>query len=79
MYKYLHKGDNGDYDNNNKSIIIIIIINCKWVDTHPVTVVNLHITYARTMKVDYSRFIWGGLHGKHAVMCHKPLLPPSSG
>jgi hypothetical protein len=27
--------------------------------THPVIVVNLHITYARTMKVDYSRFSWG--------------------
>jgi hypothetical protein len=26
---------------------------------HPVTVVNLYITYARTMKVDYSRFILG--------------------
>jgi hypothetical protein len=26
---------------------------------HPVAVVNLHITYARTMKVDYSRFSWG--------------------
>jgi hypothetical protein len=23
---------------------------------HPVAVVNLHITYARTIKVDYSRF-----------------------
>jgi hypothetical protein len=26
---------------------------------HPVAVVNLHTTYARTMKVDYSRFSWG--------------------
>jgi hypothetical protein len=26
---------------------------------HPVAVVNLHITYARTMKVDYSTFSWG--------------------
>jgi hypothetical protein len=26
---------------------------------HPVAVVNLHITYARTMKVDYSRFSLG--------------------
>jgi hypothetical protein len=34
---------------------------------HPVAVVNLHITYARTMKVDYSRFSLGGLHGKHVV------------
>jgi hypothetical protein len=46
-------------------IIIIILINCKWVDTHPVAVVISHITYVRTMKVDYSRFSWGGLHGKH--------------
>jgi hypothetical protein len=36
---------------------------------HPVAVVNLHITYARTMKVDYSRFSLGGLHGKHVVIC----------
>jgi hypothetical protein len=34
---------------------------------HPVAVVILHITYARTMKVDYSRFSWGGLHVKHVV------------
>jgi hypothetical protein len=35
---------------------------------HPVAVVNLHITYAPTMKVDYFRFSWGGgLHGKHIV------------
>jgi hypothetical protein len=34
---------------------------------HPVAVVILHITYARTMKVDYSRFSWGGLHGEHVV------------
>jgi hypothetical protein len=34
---------------------------------HAVAVVNFHITYARTMKVDYSRFSWGGLHGKHVV------------
>jgi hypothetical protein len=26
---------------------------------HPVAVVILHITYARTMRVDYSRFSWG--------------------
>jgi putative sterol carrier protein len=31
---------------------------------HPVAVVNLHITYARTVKVDYYTFIWGGLYGK---------------
>jgi hypothetical protein len=48
-------------------IIIIIFINCKWVDTHPVAVVISHITYARTVKVDYSRFSWGGLNGKHVV------------
>jgi hypothetical protein len=34
---------------------------------HPVAVVISHITYARTMKVDYSRFSWGGLLGKHVV------------
>jgi hypothetical protein len=34
---------------------------------HPVAVVNLHITYALTMKVDYSRFSLGWLHGKHVV------------
>jgi hypothetical protein len=38
---------------------------------HPVAVVNLHITYARTMKVDYSRFSWGGLYGKHVVATWK--------
>jgi hypothetical protein len=38
---------------------------------HPVAVINLHITYARTMKVDYSRFILGGLHGKHVVATWK--------
>jgi hypothetical protein len=46
---------------------LIIFINCKWVDTQPVAVVISHITYARTMKVDYCRFSWGGLHVKHAV------------
>jgi hypothetical protein len=30
-----------------------------------------HITYARTIKVDYSRFSWGGLHGKHVVATGK--------
>jgi hypothetical protein len=38
---------------------------------HPVAVVILHITYARTMKVDYSRFSWGGLHGKIEVATWK--------
>jgi hypothetical protein len=38
---------------------------------HPGVVVNLHITYARTMKVDYFRFNWGGLHGKHVVATWK--------
>jgi hypothetical protein len=36
-----------------------------------VAMVNLHITYARTMKVDYSRFSWRGLHGKHVVATSK--------
>jgi hypothetical protein len=31
---------------------------------YPVAVVISHITYARIMKVDYSRFSWGGLRGK---------------
>jgi hypothetical protein len=47
--------------------MLIIFINCKWVDIHPVAVVNSHITYARVMKVDYSRFSLEGLHGKHVV------------
>jgi hypothetical protein len=38
---------------------------------HPVAVVNLHIAYARTMKVDYSRYSWRGLHGKHVVATWK--------
>jgi hypothetical protein len=38
---------------------------------HPVAVVILHITYARTMKIDYSRFSWGGLHGRHVVVTWK--------
>jgi hypothetical protein len=38
---------------------------------HPVAVVISHITYARTMKVDYSRFSWGGLHRKHVVATGK--------
>jgi hypothetical protein len=44
---------------------------------HPVAVVILHITYARTMKVDYSRFSWGGLHGKHVVATWKRNREPS--
>jgi hypothetical protein len=38
---------------------------------HPVAVVISHITYARTVKVDYSRFSLGGLHGKHVVVTGK--------
>jgi hypothetical protein len=38
---------------------------------HPVAGVILHITYARTMKVDYSRISWGGLQGKHVVATWK--------
>jgi hypothetical protein len=38
---------------------------------HPVEVVISHITYARTMKIDYSRFSWGGPHGKHVVATWK--------
>jgi hypothetical protein len=38
---------------------------------HPVAVVILQITYARTMKVEYSRYSWGGLHGKHVVATWK--------
>jgi hypothetical protein len=38
---------------------------------HPVAVVISHITYARTIKVDYSRFSWGGLHGKYVVAIWK--------
>jgi hypothetical protein len=44
---------------------------------HPVAVVNLHITYARTMMVDYSRFSWGGLHGKHVLATWKYGNHPS--
>jgi hypothetical protein len=58
-------------------IIIIIFINCKWVDTHPVAVVILQITYARTVKVDYTRFRWRGLHGKHVVATWKGKREPS--
>jgi hypothetical protein len=38
---------------------------------HPVAVVISHIVYARTMKFDYSRFSWGGLHEKHVVATWK--------
>jgi hypothetical protein len=38
---------------------------------HPVAVVISHITYARTMKVDYSTFSLGGMHGKHVVATWK--------
>jgi hypothetical protein len=41
------------------------------VGRQPVAVVNLHITYVRTMKVNYSRFSWGGLCGKHVVATWK--------
>jgi hypothetical protein len=34
---------------------------------HPVAVIISRIAYVRTMKVDYSRFSWGGLHEKHVV------------
>jgi hypothetical protein len=36
-----------------------------------VAVVISHVTYARTMKVDYPRFSWGELHGKHVVASWK--------
>jgi hypothetical protein len=42
---------------------------------HPVAVVILHITYTRTMKIVYSIFSWGELHGKHVVATY--LLNPS--
>jgi hypothetical protein len=42
-------------------------VDTRPVDTHPVAVVISHITYARTVKVDYSRVSWGGLHGTHVV------------
>jgi hypothetical protein len=52
-------------------IIIIILINCKWVDTHPVAIVNLHITYARTMKVDWEACSgnWERKNGNHPSIC----------
>jgi hypothetical protein len=39
--------------------------------TRSVAVVILHVTYARTMKVDCPGFSWGGLHGKHVVATWK--------
>jgi hypothetical protein len=44
---------------------------------YPVAVVNLHITYAQTVKVDYSTFSLGGLHGKHIVATWKEKREPS--
>src|SRR5215510_4619632 len=44
---------------------------------HPVAVVILHITYARTMKVDCYRFRWVGLHGKHVAATRKRKREPS--
>jgi hypothetical protein len=38
---------------------------------HPVVVVISRITYARNMKVDYSRFSWEGLNWKHVVATGK--------
>jgi hypothetical protein len=37
----------------------------------PVAVVISHITHARTVKVDYCRFSWKRLHGKHVVATGK--------
>jgi hypothetical protein len=51
--------------------LTVMFINCKWVDTQPVAVVISHITYSQTMKVDYSKFSWGGLHGKRVVATWK--------
>jgi hypothetical protein len=44
---------------------------------HPVAVVILHITYARTMKVDYSGFSKGGLYGMHVAATWKRKREPS--
>jgi hypothetical protein len=38
---------------------------------HHVAVVMSHITYARTIKVDSSRFGWGELRGNHVVATGK--------
>jgi hypothetical protein len=40
---------------------------------HPVAVVILHITCAWTVKVDYSTFSWGGLHGNHVGNLEKKI------
>jgi hypothetical protein len=50
------------YSNNNNKLKM---------RRHPVAVVILHITYTRTLKFDYSRFRWGGLHGTHVVATWK--------
>jgi hypothetical protein len=58
------------YNNNNN-------IYYMQMGRHPVAVVISHITYARIMKFDYSRFSWGGLHGKHVVATLKGKREPS--
>jgi hypothetical protein len=60
-----------DDDDDNNEVIIIIIINSKWVETQLVPVVISHITYVRTMKVDYFRFSFRGLHWKPVVVIWK--------
>jgi hypothetical protein len=47
----LDVNNNNNNTNNNKL----------QVGRHPVAAVNLHITYARTLKSDYSRFSLGGV------------------
>jgi hypothetical protein len=54
---YIHLTRDDDDDDDNKLQM----------GRHPVAVVISHITYSRTMKVDYSRFSWGGLRGKRVV------------
>jgi hypothetical protein len=56
MYIYIHK-----YIYNNNNIYELQM------NRHPVAVVNLHITYARTTKVDYSKFGLGGYMGSIRV------------
>jgi hypothetical protein len=56
------KGGYFKYNNNNNKLKM---------GRHPVAVVTLHISYTRTMGVDYYRFSWGGLHGKHVVATWK--------
>jgi hypothetical protein len=48
-----NNNDNDDNNNNNNS-------NKLQMGRHLIVVVTLHITYARTMKFDYSRFSLGG-------------------